>query len=48
MVTVNIGNGRLYGLERDLGMVGNDYQLAVSVLFITYCVSHIHRHHSQR
>lgn len=33
---VNIGNARLYGLEEDLGMTGNDYQLAVSVLFITY------------
>lgn len=33
---VNIGNARLYGLEADLGMAGNDFQLAVSILFVTY------------
>lgn len=37
--TVNIGNARLYGLEEDLNMMGNDYQLAVGILFVTYCVS---------
>jgi hypothetical protein len=36
---VNIGNARLYGLEADLQMVGNQYQTAVSLLFVTYCVS---------
>jgi len=36
---VNIGNARLYGLEEDLGMAGNQYQLAVSLLFVTYVVS---------
>lgn len=35
---VNIGNARLYGLEEDLGLVGNQYQVAVSILFVTYCV----------
>lgn len=38
-LAVNIGNGRLYGLEEDLGLVGNQYQIAVSILFVTYCVS---------
>ena len=33
---VNIGNARLYGLEEDLGLKGNDYQTAVSLLFVTY------------
>lgn len=33
---VNIGNARLYGLEADLGMHGNQYQLSVSILFVTY------------
>ncbi|KAK7754049.1 hypothetical protein SLS62_003895 [Diatrype stigma] len=33
---VNIGNARLYGLEKDLGLQGNEYQLCVSMLFITY------------
>lgn len=38
---VNIGNARLYGLEEDLGMPidSNQYQLAVGILFVTYCVS---------
>jgi len=35
---VNIGNARLYGLEEDLGLVGDQYQIAVSILFVTYCV----------
>ncbi|KAF2400034.1 MFS general substrate transporter [Trichodelitschia bisporula] len=33
---VNIGNARLYGLEKDLGLKGNQYQTAVSLLFVTY------------
>jgi hypothetical protein len=40
MDRVNIGNARIYGLERDLGIEGtNMYQLSVSILFVTYCVS---------
>ncbi|KAL3493609.1 histidine phosphatase superfamily [Aspergillus germanicus] len=35
---VNIGNARLYGLEKDLGLVGDQYQVAVSILFVTYCL----------
>ena len=27
---------RLYGLEEDLGLHGNQYQILVSVLFVTY------------
>jgi len=38
MDRVSIGNARLYGMEDELGMVNDDYLLAVSVLFITYCV----------
>jgi MFS family permease len=34
--SVNIGNARLYGLEADLGLVGNQFQVAVSILFVTY------------
>lgn len=33
---VNIGNARLYGLEEDLNLVGNQFQTAVSILFVTY------------
>jgi MFS family permease len=38
---VNIGNARLYGLEKDLGMAGNQYQTAVSLLFVTYILSEL-------
>ncbi|PVI04227.1 MFS general substrate transporter [Periconia macrospinosa] len=38
MDRVNIGNARLYDLEKELGMTGSDYNLAVAVLFITYCL----------
>lgn len=34
--SVNIGNARLYNLPEDLGLVGNQYQIAVSILFVTY------------
>ncbi|KAI1397967.1 MFS general substrate transporter [Hypoxylon fuscum] len=33
---VNIGNARLYNLEKDLGLVGNQFQIAVSIFFVTY------------
>ncbi|KAI0470462.1 MFS general substrate transporter [Xylariaceae sp. FL0804] len=33
---VNIGNARLYHMEEDLGLVGNQFQIAVSILFVTY------------
>lgn len=39
LYSVNIGNARLFGLEKDLKLEGGQFQLAVSVLFITYCVS---------
>lgn len=38
MDRVNIGNARLYGMEEDLNLTGSQYQLAVSILFVTYCV----------
>ena len=31
--SVNIGNARLYGMEEDLGLKGNQYQTAVSLYF---------------
>lgn len=31
---VNIGNARLWNLERDLGMVGTDYNIAIMVFYI--------------
>ncbi|KAK7923616.1 hypothetical protein PG985_007687 [Apiospora marii] len=33
---VNIGNARLYGLEEDIGLRGNQYQIAVAIMFVTY------------
>ena len=38
---VNIGNARLYGMEDDLGLQGNQYQTAVSILFVTYLLSEL-------
>ncbi|TDZ54544.1 putative transporter [Colletotrichum trifolii] len=35
---VNIGNARLYNLEQDLGLQGNQFQVAVSILFVTYII----------
>lgn len=35
----NIGNGRLYGLEEDLRLRGDQFQTATSVFFATYVVS---------
>lgn len=31
----------LYGMEADLGLQGNQYQVAVSLLFITYILSEL-------
>lgn len=39
--SVNIGNARLYGMEADLGLKGNQYQTAVSLLFVTYVLSEL-------
>lgn len=38
MGRINIGNARLYGLEEDLGLKGNQFQTSVSILFVTYLV----------
>ncbi|KAI4261786.1 MAG: hypothetical protein L6R42_003018, partial [Xanthoria sp. 1 TBL-2021] len=38
---VNIGNARLYGMEEDLGLMGNQYQTAVSILFVTYLLAEV-------
>lgn len=38
---INIRNARLYGLEEDLGLVGDQCQLAVSILFVTYTLSEV-------
>lgn len=35
---VNIGNARLYNLERDLHLTGSQYQLAVSILNVPFCL----------
>lgn len=39
--SVNIGNARLYGMEQDLGLKGQQYQTAVSLLFVTYILSEV-------
>ncbi|KAI5468105.1 major facilitator superfamily domain-containing protein [Mariannaea sp. PMI_226] len=37
----NIGNARLAGFEEDLGLKGNDYNLVLSVFYISYAVFEI-------
>ncbi|KAF9775902.1 hypothetical protein IL306_005970 [Fusarium sp. DS 682] len=37
----NVGNARLAGLEADLGLTGNDYNLVLSVFYISYIVFEI-------
>ena len=37
----NIGNARLFGLENDLGLHGNQYQLAVAIMFVPYVLVEI-------
>jgi hypothetical protein len=39
---VNIGNAKLYRIEEDLKLKGNQYQTAVSLLFVTYLVPASH------
>lgn len=34
----NIGNARLAGLEKDLGMAGYDYSIALTAFFASYCL----------
>ncbi|KAF2175574.1 MFS general substrate transporter [Zopfia rhizophila CBS 207.26] len=38
---VNIGNARLYRLEADLNLNSNQFQVAVSILFVTYILSEL-------
>merc|ERR1712113_331781 len=38
MDRVIIGAARLYGVEEDLNLGPNQFQLAVSILFVTYCI----------
>ncbi|KAM0787385.1 hypothetical protein ACM66B_003470 [Microbotryomycetes sp. NB124-2] len=38
---VNIGQARLDGLEKDLNLVGNQYQIALVVFFVGYVVTEI-------
>jgi MFS family permease len=38
---VNIGNARLYGLEEDLNLSSNQFQIAVSIFFVTYLLCEV-------
>ncbi|KHO02091.1 Major facilitator superfamily domain, general substrate transporter [Metarhizium album ARSEF 1941] len=33
---VNLGNARLYGLEQDVGLSASQFQVAISIFFVTY------------
>ncbi len=38
---INIGNARLQGLEKDLHMRGNDYNIALFIFFIPYILCEV-------
>ncbi|KAL0259373.1 hypothetical protein SLS55_005109 [Diplodia seriata] len=38
---INIGNGRLYGLEEDLNLSSMQFSIALSVFFVTYVIVEI-------
>ncbi|KAK9858300.1 hypothetical protein MYU51_019297 [Penicillium brevicompactum] len=40
---INIGNARLQGLEKDLGMEGHDYNIALFIFFIPYILFEVPR-----
>jgi MFS family permease len=37
----NIGNAKIAGLEKDLGMAGNDYNMVLSIFYISYILFEI-------
>lgn len=37
MLYSNIGNARILGMEKELGLVGNQYSLCLTVFFLPYC-----------
>lgn len=38
MLSSNIGNARILGMEDELGLVGNQYSLCLTVFFFPYCL----------
>lgn len=38
---INIGNARLQGLEKDLNMKGNDYNIVLFIFFIPYILCEV-------
>ena len=38
---INIGNARIQGLEKDLKMKGNDYNIALFIFFIPYILCEV-------
>lgn len=38
---INIGNARLQGLEKDLGMTGHDFNIALFIFFIPYILCEV-------
>jgi MFS family permease len=38
---VNIGNASVYGLVDELGLVGNQYNVALTIFFVPYCLFEI-------
>jgi sugar phosphate permease len=38
-IRTNIGNARLAGMEDDLGMSGRDYNMSLTIFFISYALA---------
>jgi len=38
---LKIGNARIQGLENDLGMSGNDYNIALFIFFVPYILCEV-------
>lgn len=38
---INMGNANVYGLAKDLNLVGNQYNVALTIFFVPYCVFEI-------
>lgn len=41
----NIGNAKIQGLDKDLGLTSAQYSLCLTVFFFTYCGTYLFRSH---
>ena len=41
MIRANIGNAKIEGLEKSLGMTGTDYNVALAIFFVPYVLCEV-------